>query len=144
MVGSPLEGLAINGAIHVFHGPIAFDLDAADSDASLSSTTILQGLGTKTQVIGDNDGDGLDDLAVGTMDSLFSAGYVYVYNSPIPTSEAHASAAARIESTEGPASWCPPGKASNPACISYAAFGANIVSPGDINQPRRHPRCVDQ
>ncbi len=71
------------GALYVLAGPITSDLSVGDADAKIIAASDGDQLGSSVCYVGDWDGDGTDDLAVGAgqEDSAGSdAGAVYIIN----------------------------------------------------------------
>ncbi len=82
--------LALNhssgGAVYVFHGPFTGDLTDADADGVIGSVEDTQYVGEVVAHVGDLDGDGVGDLALGNsyQDSLAEdAGSAFLFQGPV-------------------------------------------------------------
>jgi hypothetical protein len=74
------------GALYLFHGPLTGTLSPSGADASLFGQEVGSGLGQSVALVGDLDGDGLDDAVVTAHhheSSSGSPGVGYVLLSPL-------------------------------------------------------------
>ncbi len=129
IVGVPHHDLSLHGALYVFagaNGGLGADLTPADADWSLEGTVELESVGY-TPAVGDFDGDGDTDLAVGCPESPglnapdARSGRLYLINDP-------------------PNSWG--GAGADPADVALATWlgdeyphwvGESVSIAGDIN-----------
>lgn len=92
-IGAPLQGDRVGqgGAVFVFRGPVEGEHGTSAAEASLWGDHLSGALGTSLTAVGDVDGDGLSDLAVGspTVDQdAPSAGRVSLWFGPQDSSQA--------------------------------------------------------
>ncbi len=75
-----------NGKAYVFSGPITGTIFASDATAILTGEAAQDLFGHSVAVVGDFDGDGIDDLSVGAPNNAttaFRAGRAYVFLGPV-------------------------------------------------------------
>ena len=67
LIGAPLADSAAPsaGAAYLILGPVTADLDVSEASARFTADALDDGLGAAVTGLGDIDGDGIDDLAVG-------------------------------------------------------------------------------
>lgn len=106
------------GRVYLFLGPIHGQLDATDADAIISGAPFEE-VGRDVAPAGDLDGDGFDDILLGT--AAFSEdvteGQAFVFYGPIAGHRTSASAEAIITGT-----------------FTSEDLGASVASAGDVNQ----------
>ncbi len=115
-----------NGAVYLFAGPISGSLSWADRDAERVGEGVddvyMAADGSSAVDLGDTDGDGYRDIAVGQTgwdsahDSLDKLGAVYVIRGPIAGSASLSAADARIEGN-----------------ATSGLVGACVAAPGDTD-----------
>jgi hypothetical protein len=76
-------GAADGGALAVFYGPVAGTLTFSDADGLRTGGVAGAWLGFSAELLGDVDGDGLDDLAAGATGEEGGGGAVYVVRGPM-------------------------------------------------------------
>ena len=74
-------GYEDNGATWVFAGPVSGDMVRADAEVVFVGETPAGQFGNSTQILGDTDGDGADDLGVGSV-YAGGGGTVYAFYGP--------------------------------------------------------------
>lgn len=116
-IGAPLNGDRVGqgGAVFVFRGPLSGQVGTSAADTSLWGDVVGGGLGTSLAAIGDVDGDGMDDLAIGspTVDrDVLAAGRVSLWFGPQESTEADV-----VYVSDQP--------------VDYA--GQSVASAGDVN-----------
>ncbi len=75
------DGGSGSGAVYVFHGPVTANTDVTAADATIAGEAAGDAAGARILGIGDYDGDGVDDFAVGVRsngNNGTNAGAVYV------------------------------------------------------------------
>ena len=105
-VGAPGEDSAGSGsgAVYVFYGPLAAgEVSLASADLKLTGEMEADAAGTSIAGVGDVNGDGVDDLAVGAPSANSSTGSAYVLYGPLPIGEVSLSAADLKLTGEAPA-----------------------------------------
>ena len=83
-VGAPSDddGGTSAGAVHIVHGPLSGTLSLLDADGKLLGESAGDGAGSGVFFVGDLDGDGMDDLAVGAEgvdEAAADAGSLYLF-----------------------------------------------------------------
>ena len=84
------DGGSGSGAVYIFNGPVTANTDVTAADATIAGEAADDGAGARILGIGDYDGDGFDDFAVGVRgndNNGSNSGAVYVVtNSTLPLS----------------------------------------------------------
>jgi len=85
VVGSPAGSYAqsADGGVFVFYGPISADAFITDSDARVVGSEPSAQAGTGLAVIGDVDGDGLDDVVLSAPYASKQGGEAYLFLGPV-------------------------------------------------------------
>jgi hypothetical protein len=105
-----------SGRVYLFYGPISGSLAATDADAIISGAAFDE-LGRAVAPAGDLNGDGFDDILLGTDIAGGSfQGQVFLFNGPLFGERTAASADAIITGS-----------------FSNESFGASVASAGDVN-----------
>jgi hypothetical protein len=84
------------GAVYVFFGPVLRDLDMSEADTTLRGVAEGDHAGQTLAGLGDIDGDGLPDLAVGAPSADGNSGAVFIVSGPASASAPLALAQAQI------------------------------------------------
>jgi len=121
LIGSPFDDDAGNssGAVHVVHMPVSGYFDLDDSDAKIIGEDEGDNVGYSAASAGDVNGDGLDDILVGSSDAYIvghRSGVAYFLYSPVLGTVSASSADAKLT---GENAW------------DYAGHG--LASAGDVN-----------
>jgi len=105
-----------SGRVYLFYGPLDGELVATDADAIISGAKFDE-LGRAVASAGDLNGDGFDDILLGTDIAGGSfQGQVFLFNGPLFGERTAASADAIITGS-----------------FSNESFGASVASAGDLN-----------
>ena len=105
-----------SGRVYLFYGPLDGSLAATDADAIISGAAFDE-LGRAVAPAGDLNGDGFDDILLGTDIAGGSfQGQVFLFNGPLFGQRTAASADAIITGS-----------------FSNESFGASVASAGDVN-----------
>ena len=91
LVGAPYrdDGATATGAVYLVDSPIAADMSLEDGDAVLRGSSADDIAGTDLAFLGDTNGDGFDDFAVGARGAQETSGYgrfdgtVWVVHGPV-------------------------------------------------------------
>jgi hypothetical protein len=105
-----------SGRVYLFYGPLSGSLAATDADAIISGVAFSE-LGRAVAPAGDLNGDGFDDILLGTDAAGGSfQGKAFLFNGPLSGERTAASADAIITGS-----------------FSNESFGASVASAGDVN-----------
>jgi hypothetical protein len=105
-----------SGRVYLFYGPVSGSLAAIDADAIISGADFEE-VGRAVAPAGDLNGDGFDDILLGTDAAGASfQGKVFLFNGPLSGERTAASADAIITGS-----------------FSNESFGASVASAGDVN-----------
>jgi hypothetical protein len=86
LIGSPNDWSknSITGLVHVVFGPVEGTVHLADADVTLRGEYEDDGTGETVASAGDHNGDGADDILVGSKNANWSSGRAYLVHSPSP------------------------------------------------------------
>src|SRR5262249_37900543 len=104
-----------SGRVYLFYGPISGSLADTDADAIISGAAFDE-VGRAVAPLGDLNGDGFDDIVLGTDAAAGGFGQIFVFNGPLSGERTAASADAIITGS-----------------FPNESFGASVASAGDVN-----------